>query len=50
MGNDLLTGFLAGQSDNDGNNGNGGGFFGNEGLWAVIILSSPARGTWVEMF
>ena len=40
MGNDLLTGFLAGQSDNNGNNGNnGGGFFGNEGLWAVIILA-----------
>lgn len=42
MGNDLLTGFLAGQSDNNGsggnNNGNG-GFFGNEGLWAVIILA-----------
>lgn len=40
MGNDLLTGFLAGQSDGNGNNGNnGGGFFGNEGLWAVIILA-----------
>ena len=40
MGNDLLTGFLAGQSDNNGNSGNnGGGFFGNEGLWAVIILA-----------
>ena len=39
MGNDLLTGFLAGQSDNNGSNGNGGGFFGNEGLWAVIILA-----------
>lgn len=39
MGNDLLTGFLAGQSDNNGNNGNNGGFFGNEGLWAVIILA-----------
>jgi len=40
MGNDLLTGFLAGQSDS-GNNGGGsnGGFFGNEGLWAVIILA-----------
>ncbi|MEY8386242.1 hypothetical protein AALC17_02960 [Oscillospiraceae bacterium 38-13] len=38
MGNDLLTGFLAGQSDGNGNN-NGGGFFGNEGLWAVIILA-----------
>lgn len=38
MGNELLTGFLAGQSDNNnGNNGNG--FFGNEGLWAVIILA-----------
>ncbi len=39
MGNDLLTGFLAGQSDNNGGNNNGGGFFGNEGLWAVIILA-----------
>lgn len=39
MGNELLTGFLAGQSDNNGNNGNNGGFFGNEGLWAVIILA-----------
>ncbi len=41
MGNELLTGFLAGQSDNNGNNNgnNGGGFFGNEGLWAVIILA-----------
>lgn len=38
MGNDLLTGFLAGQSDNNSGN-NGGGFFGNEGLWAVIILA-----------
>ena len=36
MGNELLTGFLAGQGD--GNNKNG-GFFGNEGLWAVIILA-----------
>ena len=39
MGNDLLTGFLAGQSDNNSNGNNGGGFFGNEGLWAVIILA-----------
>lgn len=39
MGNELLTGFLAGQSDNNGNNGNNGGFFGNEGIWAVIILA-----------
>lgn len=40
MGNELLTGFLAGQSEGGGNNnGNGGGFFGNEGLWAVIILA-----------
>ena len=38
MGNELLTGFLAGQSDNN-NGNNGGGFFGNEGLWAVIILA-----------
>ncbi len=38
MGNDMLTGFLAGQSDNN-NGGNNGGFFGNEGLWAVIILA-----------
>lgn len=36
MGNDLLAGFLAGQSDGNKNNG---GFFGNEGLWAVIILA-----------
>lgn len=36
MGNELLTGFLAGQGD--GNNKNG-SFFGNEGLWAVIILA-----------
>lgn len=39
MGNELLTGFLAGQSDNNSNGNNGGGFFGNEGLWAVIILA-----------
>lgn len=32
---DFATGYLAGQ---DGGN-NGGGFFGNEGLWAVIILA-----------
>lgn len=37
MGNDLLTGFLAGQGDSG--NRNDGGFFGNEGLWAVIILA-----------
>ena len=36
MGNELLAGFLAGQSDSNKNNG---GFFGNEGLWAVIILA-----------
>lgn len=36
MGNELLTGFLAGQSDSNKNNS---GFFGNEGLWAVIILA-----------
>ena len=36
MGNELLTGFLAGQGDGNKNNG---GFFGNEGLWAVIILA-----------
>ena len=36
MGNELLAGFLAGQSDGNKNNG---GFFGNEGLWAVIILA-----------
>lgn len=36
MGNELLTAFLAGQGD--GNKSNG-GFFGNEGLWAVIILA-----------
>ncbi len=39
MGNELLTSFLAGQSDNNSNGNNGGGFFGNEGLWAVIILA-----------
>lgn len=44
MGNELLTGFLAGQSDNNGNNGNNGGFFGNEGLWAVIILVASREG------
>lgn len=32
---DFATGYLAGQ---DGGNNNG-GFFGNEGLWAVIILA-----------
>lgn len=36
MGNELLTGFLAGQGEN---NNKSGGFFGNEGLWAVIILA-----------
>lgn len=36
MGNELLTGFLAGQGEGNKNNG---GFFGNEGLWAVIILA-----------
>lgn len=39
MGNELLTGFLAGQSDNNNSGNNGSGFFGNEGLWAVIILA-----------
>ncbi len=41
MGNDLLTGFLAGQSDNNGggNNNGSGGLLGNEGLWAVVILA-----------
>lgn len=33
---DFATGYLAGQ---DGNGNNNGGFFGNEGLWAVIILA-----------
>lgn len=33
---DFATGYLAGQ---DGGNNNG-GFFGNEGLWAVIILAN----------
>ena len=33
---DFATGYLAGQ---DGGNNNNGGFFGNEGLWAVIILA-----------
>ena len=36
MGNELLTGFLAGQGDSGNRDG---GFFGNEGLWAVIILA-----------
>lgn len=36
MGNELLTGFLAGQGEN---NNKSSGFFGNEGLWAVIILA-----------
>lgn len=35
MADELLTGFLAGQD----NNGGSGGFFGGEGLWAVIILA-----------
>lgn len=34
MGNELLTGFLAGQGDSG--NRNDGGFFGNEGLWAKV--------------
>lgn len=34
MSDDFMSGFLAGQSDS-----NNGGFFGNEGLWAVIILA-----------
>lgn len=37
MDGDFMTGFVAGQGDN--NNCGGGGFFGNEGLWAVIILA-----------
>ena len=37
---DFATGYLAGQ---DGGNNNG-GFFGNEGLWAVIILPSFSAG------
>lgn len=36
MDDGFATGFLAGQDSNGGNNG---GFFGNEGLWAVIILA-----------
>lgn len=35
MGNELLTGFLAGQGDNSNRDG---GFFGNEGLWAKVVL------------
>ena len=35
MGNELLTGFLAGQGDS---NNRDGGFFGNEGLWAKVGL------------
>lgn len=38
MADEMLTGFLAGQADGN-NGGNGGGFFGNEGIWAVIILA-----------
>ena len=34
MGNELLAGFLAGQSDGNKNPG----FFGNEGLWAKVEL------------
>ena len=34
MGNELLTGFLAGQGDSN----RDGGFFGNEGLWAKVGL------------
>lgn len=37
MGDEMLTGYLAGQADG-GNNGGGFGGFG-EGLWAVIILA-----------
>ena len=33
MGNELLTGFLAGQGDSGNRND---GFFGNEGLWAKV--------------
>ncbi len=36
MDGDFMSGFLAGQGDSNNNNG---GFFGNEGLWAVIILA-----------
>lgn len=32
---DFATGYMAGQDSG----GNSGGFFGNEGLWAVIILA-----------
>ena len=37
MDGDFMSGFLAGQGDSK--NDNNGGFFGNEGLWAVIILA-----------
>lgn len=37
MDGDFMSGFLAGQGDSNNNGGNG--FFGNEGLWAVIILA-----------
>ena len=36
MDDNFATGYLAGQ---DSNGNNSGGFFGNEGLWAVIILA-----------
>lgn len=36
MDDGFATGFIAGQNDGGNNNG---GFFGNEGLWAVIILA-----------
>ena len=36
MEGDFMSGFLAGQGDSKNNND---GFFGNEGLWAVIILA-----------
>lgn len=37
MADDFGMGYALGQDS--GNGGNGGGFFGNEGLWAVIILA-----------
>lgn len=37
MGDEMLTGYLAGQADGGNNNGGFGGF--GEGLWAVIILA-----------
>lgn len=37
MENEMLTGYLAGQSDS--NNCNNGGFFGNDGIWAVLLFA-----------